>query len=178
MARCCCCSEPMAELQQALIAFFHNSPLREYSVSMLRSVPGLPPILQTIHLLGVAIIMGSAVMLSLRILGIACRRQQLQEMAGRLFPWFLCALPVMLLSALPFFARPQRYLTNPIFGHKFVFLLLALAATILLFYWYREKRMQHGVTVRLVALLSVSAWIMTAMAGRWITYVDYIFWLG
>lgn len=106
MARCCCCSEPMAELQQALIAFFHNSPLREYSVSMLRSVPGLPPILQTIHLLGVAIIMGSAVMLSLRILGIACRRQQLQEMAGRLFPWFLCALPVMLLSALPFFCTP------------------------------------------------------------------------
>ena len=106
----------MTELQQALIAFFYSSPLREYSVSMLRSVSGLPPILQTIHLLGVAIIMGSAVMLSLRILGMACRRQQLQEMAGRLFPWFLAALPVMLLSGLPFFLeRPQRYLTNPIF---------------------------------------------------------------
>jgi hypothetical protein len=169
----------MIEFQQAVIAFFSNSPLREYSVSMLRSVPGLPPILQTIHLLGVAIIMGSAVMLSLRILGIACRRQQLQEMAGRLFPWFLCALPVMLLSGLPFFlARPQRYLTNPIFGYKFLFLFLALAATLLLWYWCRGKRMQHGVIIRLVALLSVSAWIMTAMAGRWIAYVDYIFWPG
>jgi hypothetical protein len=169
----------MTELQQALIAFFSSSPLREYSVSMLRSVSGLPPILQTIHLLGVAIIMGSAVMLSLRILGIACRRQQLQEMAGRLFPWFLAALPVMLLSGLPFFlARPQRYLTNPIFGYKFVFLFLALAATFLLCYWCREKRMQDGVIIKLVAVLSVSAWIMTAMAGRWIAYVDYIFWPG
>jgi hypothetical protein len=118
-------------------------------------------------------------MLSLRILGIACRRQQLQEMAGRLFPWFLAALPVMLLSGLPFFlARPQRYLTNPIFGYKFVFLFLALAATFLLCYWCMKKRMQDGVIIKLVAVLSVSAWIMTAMAGRWIAYVDYIFWPG
>jgi len=169
----------MSELQQALIVFFSNSPLRESSVNLLRSVPGLPPILQTIHLLGVAILMASAVMISLRVLGLACRRQQLNEMLSRLFPWFLASLPVMLISGLPFFlARPQRYLTNPIFGYKILFLFLALVSTIAIWYWCRKNMFQHGLVIRLTALLSVSAWTMTAMAGRWIAYADYIFWPG
>lgn len=145
----------MTELQQELIRFFTNSPLRESSVSMLSSVPGLPPVLQTIHLLGVAVLMGSAVMISLRILGVACRRQQLHEMLSRLFPWFLAALPVMVLSGLPFFlARPQRYLTNPVFGYKFLFLALALAATMLIWHWCKKKRFQDGIVIKTVALLS------------------------
>jgi hypothetical protein len=169
----------MTELHQGLVEFFSNSPLREASVSILRSVPGLPPILQTLHLLGVAILMASAVMISLRILGVACRRQQRHEMLGRLFPWFLGSLPVMLLSGLPFFlARPQRYLTNPVFTYKILFLLLALSTTFVIWYWYRKRKFKNGIVIQLIALTSVSAWVMTAMAGRWIAYADYIFWPG
>jgi hypothetical protein len=83
----------------------YESPLRELSDHFLRSIPGLPPFLQTVHLIGVAIILGSIVMLSFRILGIAAKNQSLPEMSSRLYPWFFSALPVMLISASPFFLQ-------------------------------------------------------------------------
>ena len=35
----------------------------------LRSIPGFPPIIQTVHILGIAAIMGSVVMINLRMRG-------------------------------------------------------------------------------------------------------------
>ncbi|ALO46265.1 DUF6644 family protein [Pseudohongiella spirulinae] len=157
-----------------------NSSLREFSTEMLRSIPGLPPILQTIHLLGLVMLMASVVMICLRVLNIAARRQQLQELGLRLQPWFYWSLPVMLFSALPFFlARPQRYIYNPIFAIKLVALLVALLASIsLLRHLRRLSSEAPGITARLMAVCALLSWLLTALAGRWIAYVDYIFWAG
>lgn len=154
--------------------------MTELSIRLLSTVPGLPPILQTIHLLGLAMLMASAVMMNLRVLGLAGRRQLLPEMLQRLFPWFFWALPIMLLSGLPFlFARPQRYLDNPVFAIKAGFLLLALVATAALWLAWRRGTAQHqSLRIKLVALVSLMAWLMTAMSGRWIAYADYLFWPG
>ena len=154
--------------------------MTELSIQLLSSVPGLPPVLQTIHLLGLAMLMASAVMMDLRVLNLAGRRQQMQEVFQRLFPWLFWALPVMLLSGLPFLlARPQRYLNNPVFAYKAAFLSLALLATLVL--WFAYKRgvvQQQSWQIILLALLSLAAGLMTAMAGRWIAYSDYLFWPG
>jgi hypothetical protein len=171
----------MNELLQSLTGYLNNSPLRELSNDLLRSIPGMPPILQTIHLLGVAVLMGSVLMINLRILNLACRRQALDELMRRLFPWFFWSLPLMLLSGLPFLlARPQRYLSNPVFGIKFLALTLALVSGLLLWRWYRSNHanLLPGAIVKLTALLSAFSWILTAMAGRWIAYADYLFWPG
>jgi len=171
----------MNELLQGLTACLTNSPLRELSNDLLRSIPGLPPILQTIHLLGVAVLMGSVLMINLRILNLACRRQALDELIRRLLPWFFWSLPVMFVSGLPFFlARPQRYLSNPVFGIKFLALTLALVSGLLLWRRYCSNRNDFlpGTSVKLIALLSAFSWVLTAMAGRWIAYADYIFWPG
>lgn len=168
----------MAEWHLALIEFFNDSPLRELSGSFLRSIPGLPPIIQTVHLTGVAVLLGSVVMLSLRILGIAAKNQSPAEMSARLFPWFFSALPVMFISGLPFFlARPQRYLVNPVFGIKTGLFIAALLLSVWL--WRQCKQLsRHGVTLQLkwTSVLVICAWIMTTLAGRWIAYADYIFW--
>lgn len=154
--------------------------MTELSIQLLSSVPGLPPVLQTIHLLGLAMLMASAVMMDLRVLNVAGRRQHLQEVFQRLFPWLFWALPVMLLSGLPFLlARPQRYLNNPVFAYKGAFLSLALLATLVLWLAYRRGTIQQqSWQIKLLALLSLAAWLMTAMAGRWIAYADYLFWPG
>ena len=44
-------------------------------VYLLSNVPGLPPIVQTVHLLGIAVIMSSVVLLDLRVLGLALPSQ-------------------------------------------------------------------------------------------------------
>ncbi|MEX0737994.1 MAG: DUF6644 family protein [Pseudohongiella sp.] len=154
--------------------------MTELSIRLLSTVPGLPPVLQTIHLLGLAMLMASAVMMNLRLLNLAGRRQQVEEMLQRLFPWFFWALPVMLVSGLPFLlARPQRYLNNPVFAIKAGFLLLALCTMTALWLGFRRgTTQQQTLLIKTLALVSLSAWLMTAMSGRWIAYSDYLFWPG
>jgi uncharacterized membrane protein SirB2 len=143
-------------------------------VYLLSNVPGLPPIVQTVHLLGIAVIMSSVVLLDLRILGLALPSQDVQELTRRVMPWVWWTLPVMLLSGLMFvFARPRRYFTNPIFGLKFGLLLPAIALAAVLH--FVSVRKPDDWRTKLLAALSLLLWIGVVLAGRWIAYVDYLF---
>jgi len=143
-------------------------------VYLLSNVPGLPPIVQTFHLLGIAVIMSSVVLLDLRILGLALPSQEVQELTRRVMPWVWWTLPVMLLSGSMFvIARPQRYFTNPIFGLKFALLVpaIALAAVLHLV----GVRKPDAVSTKVIAAVSLLLWVCVVLAGRWIAYVDYLF---
>jgi hypothetical protein len=143
-------------------------------VYLLSNVPGLPPIVQTVHLLGIAVIMSSVVLLDLRILGLALPSQDVQELTRRVMPWVWWTLPVMLLSGSMFvFARPRRYFTNPIFGLKFALLLPAIALAGVLH--FVSVRKPDAWRTKLVAAISLLLWIGVVLAGRWIAYVDYLF---
>ena len=48
-----------------------GSFLQTGSLWILTNVPGFPPIIQTVHILGIAVVMGTAVLLNLRLLGLA-----------------------------------------------------------------------------------------------------------
>jgi hypothetical protein len=148
--------------------------LQETAVYLLSNVPGLPPIVQTIHLLGVAAIMSSVVLLDLRILGLALPSQDVPELTRRVMPWVWWTLPAMLLSGLLFvLARPRRYFTNPIFGLKFALLLPSIALAALLH--IKGARKPDSWSTKLIAGLSLLLWIGVVFAGRWIAYVDYLF---
>ena len=142
-------------------------------VYLLSNVPGLPPIVQTFHLLGIAVIMSSVVLLDLRILGLALPSQEVQELTRRVMPWVWWTLPVMLLSGSMFvFARPRRYFTNPIFGLKFALLLPAIALAAVLHFVSVRKPDASGTKV--IAAVSLLLWVGVVLAGRWIAYVDYL----
>ena len=150
------------------------SPVNEFVVGSLRNVPGLPPIVQTVHILSIAAVMASIVMIDLKVLGIALPNQQLPEMMRRLLPWTWWALLALFVSGAVFvIGRPRRYFVNPVFGLKFALLAVAVSATYLL------QRVQTGATVRgsakLLAAVSLFSWLGVMLAGRWIAYVDYLF---
>ncbi|GJM12586.1 MAG: hypothetical protein DHS20C12_09890 [Pseudohongiella sp.] len=148
----------------------------------LTTIPGFPPIIQTVHILGIAVVMGSIVLLNLRILGLAVPSQKIPEMTQRLMPWLWWALASNLVSGSFFlFGRPLRYFNNPIFGWKVSFLVPAILLALFFHimsrreqgYW--ELNPQRLWTSRAIALASLFLWIMVAMAGRWIAYVEYIY---
>ena len=148
--------------------------MQELVVYLLSNVPGLPPIVQTVHLLGIAVIMSSVVLLDLRILGLALPSQDVQELTRRVMPWVWWTLPVMLLSGSMFvFARPRRYFTNPVFGLKFALLLPAIALAAVLH--FVSVRKPDDWRTKLVAALSLLLWVSVVLAGRWIAYADYLF---
>jgi hypothetical protein len=147
----------------------------------LRTVPGFPPIIQTVHILGIAAVMGSVVMINLRMLGLALPSQSLSEMNGRLFPWLWWALASNLVSGGFFlFARPFRYFDNPVFLWKLAFLVPALLLSLVIWrlnrqegFWTRSR--WQSISGKLLALASLALWLMTAMAGRWIAYAEYLY---
>jgi uncharacterized membrane protein SirB2 len=148
--------------------------LQETAVYLLSNVPGLPPIVQAVHLLGIAVIMSSVVLLDLRVLGLALPSQDVPELTRRAMPFVWWTLPLMLLSGLPFvLARPQRYFTNPVFGLKFALLLPAIALAALLH--FNGARKPDSRRTKVLAALSLLLWIGVVLAGRWIAYVDYLF---
>lgn len=151
----------------------------ELATEALRGVPGLPPVLQTVHLLGAAVLMGSVVLFLLRVNGLALRSWSVPALGRGLLPWMAGALAVMPLAMLPLLlARPHRYLLNPVFGIKMALLLSAVVMTVIVFAGIRKlaPETKPGLLVRLVAIPAVLAWLAVVLAGRWIAYSDYLFW--
>lgn len=159
-----------------------GSLLQSAALWALSTIPGFPPIIQTVHILGIAVVMGSVVLLDLRILGLAVPSQKIAEMTDRLMPWLWWALASNLVSGAFFlFGRPLRYFNNPIFGWKVSFLIPAVLLTL---FFHLMHRRQEGYwelnsrrlwSARAIALMSLILWLMVAMAGRWIAYSEYIY---
>jgi hypothetical protein len=156
-----------------------TSGMHDMAVDLLSNVPGLPPIVQAVHLLGIAVVLGSIVLIDLRVLGLALPSQRSADLMQRLLPWLWCTLPIMVLSGLPFLlARPQRYLSNPIFGWKLALLTPAIILAALFHIGVRRQvdywDVRRG-AAKLLAGVSIVLWIGVVLAGRWIAYADYLF---
>lgn len=167
----------------SIATWISESQGRDLANWLLTNVPGLPPILQTIHLLSIAAIMASIVMVDLRVLGLAVPSQNLEEMVRRLQAWTWCGVAGVASSGIWFvLARPNRYFSNPVFQIKFSLLLPALLVTAFFYrqtlsephYWSRTRN--RTMLAKLLALVSLSLWLAVVMAGRWIAYSEYLFW--
>ena len=166
----------------ALARTIVGSPLNKLALSLLGGVPGFPPLVQTVHLLSIAAVMGSIVLFDLKVLGLALPGQNTSELVRRLMPWTWAALPFLAVSGLVFvFARPFRYLVNPVFGLKFAMLMPAVILAIVFQRINRTNPEFWGkpggsrVLGKIIAAASLVLWIGVVMAGRWIAYVDYLF---
>lgn len=156
--------------------------LHEFALYLLSNVPGFPPIVQTVHILCVSAVMGSVVLIDLRVLGLALPSQPTSELVRRLMPWTWGALPLLAISGLVFIvAQPERYFTNPVFRLKFAMLAPAIALAIVFHravthatdFWDRTRGRRRA--AKAIAAVSLFLWIGVAMAGRWIAYADYLF---
>jgi len=117
------------------------------------------PALQTIHILAVAAVMASALMLSLRLAGMVWRDEPLPRVYARFRPVIWWSLPLLLATgAVMIIGEPARSLENPVFQLKMTLLVSAIVVTLLPF------------RNRIVAVASLALWCAIVLAGRWIAY--------
>lgn len=165
---------------ESLTSWIANSPANDLALALLGNVPGSPPILQTLHILSIVAIMASALMIDLRILGLAIASQEIHEMAQRLRYWALAGVLGVFSSGVWFvLARPSRYFNNPVFQIKFALLLPALLCSFWIFRIALRKPSFWGENIwrgRVLAATSALLWISVVLAGRWIAYAEYLFW--
>jgi uncharacterized membrane protein len=156
--------------------------LEQTSLSQtIQIVPWIIPLVQTIHILAIAAVIGSMGFLDLRVLGLAARSQSLASVRDRLLPWMWRALIVLLLSGIVMvIGEPGRSLVNPIFQLKMTLVVIAATTTIFFARTLRsvggqDEHQSAPVSAKLTAIVSLALWISIVFAGRWIAYGDTVF---
>src|SRR5262245_25261279 len=119
------------------------------------------PIIQSIHLCGIALLVGSIAILDFRILGLVLRDHDTSALSRRFVPWKRTGLIVMLTTGPILFASDvARYSHNPAFLFKMAILLVALI----------HNRTEHRTKVS--AFISLALWTCVVLGGRAIADFD------
>jgi hypothetical protein len=135
------------------------------------------PTVQTVHILAIAIVMSSVLVLNLRLLGIAARTQTFAEVAERYLPWVWSALAVLLVTGcILIVAEPGRELGSEVFWLKMSLLFGVIIVTAAVQcaqtgqaeFWERRRLLSV-----ITAIVSLTLWIGILSAGRWIAYVEH-----
>jgi hypothetical protein len=160
----------MGSVLQSMPAFINWLQQTPFSLTV-ATVIWIVPLVQTVHILGIALVMGSIVLFDLRLLNAGMRSLSLAAAGQRFLPWLWFALPLLLLSGLLLIiGEPERSLTNPLFYAKMIMVLTAALISWCLQRALR-KRPAGGLVFRFFALVSLALWVAIVFAGRWIAYV-------
>ncbi|MEP6963160.1 MAG: DUF6644 family protein [Acidobacteriota bacterium] len=145
--------------------FFHWAGHSGLGVALRDSRYAFPAV-EMVHLLGLALLLGSILLLNARFFGLGMRRQTLSEVAYDFAPWTRLALILMLLSGLPMFAAKATDLWEsdlPGFTIK-----MTLILAVVIFHYTvqvplaRADNLPRG---RIAAFVSLAMWFGAALAG-------------
>ena len=137
------------------------------------------PALQTIHILAIAVLFFSAVIVDLRLWRVLQRDVPLKDVARRFLPVIWPVLLILLLTgSLLIIGEPRRSLLNTTFYLKMTLLAFAVVLTVALQwslssapeFWERDRG--RRIAARFAATLSILAWCGIIFAGRWIAYTQ------
>jgi hypothetical protein len=135
------------------------------------------PAFQTLHLLGIAVLFSSSLLMGLRVLGVNGRDQDLEAAYRRYRPYVWWSLVAIVLSGVILvIAEPVRNLTNPIFWTKMTLLVVGALGTLMLQSGIRNRMASWDVsptgqaTLRRGATALIVVWCFVIAGGRWVAY--------
>jgi hypothetical protein len=135
------------------------------------------PTVQTIHILAIAVVASSALMIDLRLIGVFAADRPLKDVSARFLPFVWWPLLILLATgAIMVISEPPRSLKNPAFQLKMALLVAALVVTGLLQLLLRrrpafcEPGSGQRATAVMIAVCSMLLWSFVIFAGRWIAY--------
>lgn len=128
-------------------------------------------VIESVHLLGLALIGGAVLIVELRRLGLGLRGQPLVELVRDTQPWLIGSLIVMALTGAALFSSEAlKCYYNTSFWVKMTALPLAVTFTFVVRAVMSEERRIGPRWQKLVAVVSIGLWFTVAAAGRWIGF--------
>ena len=135
------------------------------------------PTFQTVHILSIAVLFGSTLMLNLRVLGLNGTDQNLEAAFRRYRPWMWSALLVLVASGvILLISEPVRNMVNSVFWIKMSLLLVAVLGTLWFQHSLRDRMDTWDIspgghaTLRTGAIFLTILWCLVIAGGRWIAY--------
>lgn len=147
-----------------------------WSIGLLESFY-LWPILESSHVVLLALFVGTAVMMDLRLIGIAFRGIPASAFLNRMLPWTRVGFALMVTTGvLLFYSNPVTYWHNLFFRIKVVLLVLGGLNV-----WFFHRRTHASIAewddllpppraVRLAGVASLVVWTAIVFSGRMIAY--------
>ena len=144
--------------------------------TQIRESDWLFPTIETVHVFALVLVVGSIMIVDLRLLYFAQKERRFSELAGEMLPWTWSAFVIAALAGLLMFSsKAVTYWANIPFRVKMVCLLLA-GINMLAFQFIAMRgvvRWDTGVpppAARAAGWLSLLLWTMIVATGRWIGF--------
>ena len=162
----------MLQLQE-LISYFENSALADN----IRENDLLFPLIESVHVVSICLVVGSILVVDLRLLGLASLDRSVSRVTRGVLPltWFAFAVAVAS-GSLMFISNATKYLENGYFIAKLL-LIGAAGLNMVIFHaisarnqpqWDNQARLP--LQARLAGGLSILLWISVVACGRWIGF--------
>lgn len=139
-----------------------------YLGETIRHSAALIALLEIVHLIGMALLLGSILMVDLSLLGLGIGRHPVARIAGELSNWTIGGLAIMLASGpLILLSEAVKCYKTPAFWVKMALLAMAVA-----FHFTIHRRVtlaeppEPHRRARLVAGVSLALWMGVALAGK------------
>ncbi len=136
------------------------------------------PLVQTIHILCIAVVLTLVAMTDLKMLGVRVCAQSLSEMVSHSMPWVWIALGLLLTTGILLtITEPARELLNNVFRLKMLMVLVLVGVLNIIQsglrrrpdYWSLSPR--RRIAGRAAGAASLMLGVCIVIAGRWIAYV-------
>jgi hypothetical protein len=137
------------------------------------------PLIESVHVIGLALVFGTIAIVDLRLLGVASTERSFQRLASDVMKWTWAAFALTALTGLLMFTtNATGYFNNFYFRAKISLLVLA-AINVLAFEWtvartvhvWNEARSAPPAG-RAVAVVSLAIWLAVVVAGRMIGFTS------
>lgn len=135
------------------------------------------PVIETAHVLGLSLSVGTIALLDLRLLGLGLRREPVSQVMRQIMPWSLTGFAIMFITgALLFWSQAMKAYGSVFFRIKLLLLLFtAVNALVFQFTVYRsmaswDKAAVTPLAARISGVISLTLWIGVIAAGRTMAY--------
>jgi hypothetical protein len=156
-----------------LISYFEDSGLADN----IRENDVLFPLIESVHVLSICLVVGSILVVDLRLLGLASINRPVSRITSGILPLTWSAFAVAVASGLLLFiSNATKYLENGYFVAK-IFLICAAGLNMAVFHaisakdlprWENEAALP--LPARLAGGLSILLWVSVVTCGRWIGF--------
>lgn len=135
------------------------------------------PTVQSVHIVAIGVVLGSVLMITLRVLGWAGRDQTLAQTTARFGPWQTWALVVLLVTgAVMIVGEPARELLALSFWLKLALVAIGTVAAVAFrrslrrheAHW--ENTLVNRASIRGLAVATLLIWLCVVVLGRLIAY--------
>jgi hypothetical protein len=128
---------------------------------------------EVFHLLGLTLLLGCVVVLSLRLAGLIMPGLPTAELAREIQPYMMSGLAVAVVSgAMMFAAEAERCFASTPFQYKMMFLALAVIFQFAAFGRLLRAERVHPLLSKLAAVVSLLLWFAVGWSGRAIAFYN------